>query len=386
MITRNVYDSLSTKPPLNPISKSDIGVDGHPFEIDGVTYINLTMKTENKETFVIEYEPVIVTSKNNMCIFGIKSEEKFKKCVRNESNHTLEYHTENDRTVSVKFYRQSENYKTAYIKEAKTAVIPQNYEILVKVKIDREFLKETRPPYCVSKSTESEIDIPEMKFENVDKVSKFHVENISWSSLKLKKGDILREISKVYKDSLELSSPVKILKTDICVEKLNVGELHENERDIFYNIVNKSKHEIQKCPDKKAANLPIEHKILLSDNVPVSSNPRRLPQVLREEIDSQITELREKEFIETFYSPYAAPLVPVLKKDGSIRMCCDFRLLNSKAIPAKYPIPHKDDILMEFRDSKIFCVIDLKSAYHQILITKEDREKTACVTQDYKFQ
>ena len=109
MITRNVYDSLSTKPPLNLISKSGIGVDGNPFEIDGVTYINLTMKTENKEIFVIEYEPVIVTSKFDMCIFGIKSEEKFKECVCNESNHTLEYHTENDRTVSVKFYRESGN-------------------------------------------------------------------------------------------------------------------------------------------------------------------------------------------------------------------------------------------------------------------------------------
>ena len=345
------------------------------------------MKTENKEIFVIKYEPVIVTSKIDMCIFGIKSEEKFKKCVRNESNHTLEYHTENDRTVSVKFYRESGNYKTAaYVKIAKTAVIPQNYEILVKAKIDREFLKETRPPYCVSKSTESEIDIPEMKFENVDKVLKFHVENSSLSSLKLKKGDILGEISQINEDSLELSNPVKISKTDICVEKLNVGELHENERDIFYNIVNKYKHEIQKRPDNKAADLPFEHKILLSDNVPVSSNPRRLPQALREEIDSQITELREKEFIETSYSPYAAPLVPVLKKDGSIRMCCDFRLLNSKTIPAKYPIPHIDDVLMEVRDSKIFSVIDLKSAYHQILIAKEDREKTACVTQDYKFQ
>ena len=61
-----------------------------------VTYIKWAMRTENKEKFVIEYETVIVTSKIDMCIFGIKSEEKFKKCVRNESNHTLEYHTKKD--------------------------------------------------------------------------------------------------------------------------------------------------------------------------------------------------------------------------------------------------------------------------------------------------
>ena len=54
MITRNVYDSLLTKPRLNPISKSGIGVDGHPFEIDGVTYINLIKRTENEEKIMIE--------------------------------------------------------------------------------------------------------------------------------------------------------------------------------------------------------------------------------------------------------------------------------------------------------------------------------------------
>ena len=62
MITRNVYDLLSIKSPLNLISKSDIGVDGYPFEIDGVTYINLIMRNKNKEKLVLEYKPVIVTS------------------------------------------------------------------------------------------------------------------------------------------------------------------------------------------------------------------------------------------------------------------------------------------------------------------------------------
>ena len=63
----------------------------------------------------MEYEPIIVISKTDMFIFGIKSEEKFKKCVLNESNHTLKYYTENDRTVQVKFYRESGNFKTVYV-------------------------------------------------------------------------------------------------------------------------------------------------------------------------------------------------------------------------------------------------------------------------------
>ena len=62
-------------------------------------------------------------------------------------------------------------------------MVPQNYEILVKPKTDREFLKETRPSYIILKSIGSEVDIPDMKFENVDKVLKFHMENSSLSSL-----------------------------------------------------------------------------------------------------------------------------------------------------------------------------------------------------------
>lgn len=83
-------------------------------------------------------------------------------------------------------------------------MVPQNYEILVKPKTDREFLKETRPPYIILKSIGSEVDIPDMKFENVDKVLKFHMESSSLSSIKLKPGDILREISQIDEDSLEL--------------------------------------------------------------------------------------------------------------------------------------------------------------------------------------
>ena len=64
-------------------------------------------------------------------------------------------------------------------------MIPQNYEILVQVKTDQEFLKETKPQYCVLRSRASEIHIPDMKLENVDKVLKFHVENSSLSSIKL---------------------------------------------------------------------------------------------------------------------------------------------------------------------------------------------------------
>ena len=105
-------------------------------------------------------------------------------------------------------------------------MIPQNYETLVKAKIDREFCKEIKPRNCLSKSIKSDTNIPLIKLENVAKLLKFLVENSGLSSLKLNKGDILGDISQINEDFLELTNPAKISKTDFCVEELNVGELH----------------------------------------------------------------------------------------------------------------------------------------------------------------
>ncbi len=78
-----------------PIKESSVGVAGHKFQIDGVAYLNMKLITRYGSDYIIEYEPVLFTSAVNTCIFGIKTERRFKETHRNDENMTLTFVTPN---------------------------------------------------------------------------------------------------------------------------------------------------------------------------------------------------------------------------------------------------------------------------------------------------
>src|SRR5947208_17057883 len=95
-----------------------------------------------------------------------------------------------------------------------------------------------------------------------------------------------------------------------------------------------------------------------------------------EEFRAQLEERVESGYIQQSRSPYAAPVIFVKKKDGSIRMCIDYRALNKITIKNKYPIPRIDNLFDQLNGAKVFSKIDLYSSYHQVRINPEDMEKT----------
>ena len=86
-------------------------------------------------------------------------------------------------------------------------------------------------------------------------------------------------------------------------------------------------------------------------------------------------------------SPWGAPILFVRKKDGSMRLCINFRKLNQVTIKNKYHLPRIDDLFDQLRNVKIFSKIDLRSGYHQLKIKVEDIAKTAFRTRfgHYEF-
>ncbi|GKD43742.1 putative reverse transcriptase domain-containing protein [Tanacetum coccineum] len=87
-------------------------------------------------------------------------------------------------------------------------------------------------------------------------------------------------------------------------------------------------------------------------------------------------------------SPWGAPVLFVKKKDGSFRMCIDYRELNKLTVKNRYPLPRIDDLFDQLQGSSVYSKIDLRSGYHQLRVREEDIPKTAFRTRygHYEFQ
>ncbi len=94
------------------------------------------------------------------------------------------------------------------------------------------------------------------------------------------------------------------------------------------------------------------------------------------ELENQLNDLLNKGYIRPSKSPWGAPVLFTKKKDGSLRLCVDYRDLNKLTIKNKFPLPRVDDIFDHLYGSKIFSKIDLRSGYHQIRIKESDITKT----------
>ncbi|GJZ79121.1 putative reverse transcriptase domain-containing protein [Tanacetum coccineum] len=131
----------------------------------------------------------------------------------------------------------------------------------------------------------------------------------------------------------------------------------------------------------------IEFRIeLIPGATPVAKSPYRLAPSELEELSGQLKELQDKGFIRPSSSPWGAPVLFVKKKDGSFRMCIDYRELNKLTIKNRYPLPRIDDLFDQLQGSQFFSKIDLRSGYHQLRVHEDDIPKTAFRTRYGHFE
>ncbi|WMV58447.1 hypothetical protein MTR67_051832 [Solanum verrucosum] len=120
---------------------------------------------------------------------------------------------------------------------------------------------------------------------------------------------------------------------------------------------------------------------------PISIPPYCMAPTELREIKAQIQELLDKGFIRPSASPWGAPVLFVNKKDGSMRMCIDYRQLSRVTIQNRYSLPRIDYLFDQLQGAVVFSKIDLRSGYHQLKIKREDVPKTAFRTRygHYEF-
>lgn len=177
-----------------------------------------------------------------------------------------------------------------------------------------------------------------------------------------------------------MSAQVAFPSVQQQVEDINLSSLSAEEQEQVRSVLHQytsvfSAHD----GDLGYTNL-ISHDIPLVDDVPVRQRYRRIPPSEYKVAKEHINQLLSTQIIRESSSPYASPIVLVRKKDGSLRMCVDYRQLNSKTQKDAFPLPRIEESLDALFGACWFTTLDLASGYNHVPVTEADRQKTTFCT------
>ncbi len=157
-----------------------------------------------------------------------------------------------------------------------------------------------------------------------------------------------------------------------AVENAKIAEIKGDFADVFSDSLPKG------IPPRRAIERSID---LVPGNKPAARPAYKIYFAEQAELKTQLADLLTRGSIQPSRSPYAAPVLFVKKKDTTaLRMCCDFRLLNSQTIKCAYPLPTPMSLIDQLFGAQVFSKLDLRSGYYQIRVAAEDVAKTALIT------
>lgn len=164
----------------------------------------------------------------------------------------------------------------------------------------------------------------------------------------------------------------------------------EDEINIAPNVPNCFKETVQQLVSDyvplKTKSTDIELKIYVKNEQPISHQPRRLPFSEKKIVESQVKEWLNSGIIEPSSSEFSSPLVIVKKKDGTPRVCVDYRRLNKVVVKDRFPLPLIEDILDRLQEARIFSTIDLKNGFFHVDVGKDSSKYTSFVTHEGQYQ
>ena len=124
----------------------------------------------------------------------------------------------------------------------------------------------------------------------------------------------------------------------------------------------------------------ISHRIDTGQHRPVRQPLRRHPTAYLEAIDDYVEKLQQNNIIEPSAGPWASNIVVVRRKDGRLRLCVDYRAVNSRTYHDSYPLPNVEATFDALSGASWFCTLDLRAGYHNIPVAEEDCDKTQFIT------
>ncbi|GBP92949.1 hypothetical protein EVAR_84052_1 [Eumeta japonica] len=175
--------------------------------------------------------------------------------------------------------------------------------------------------------------------------------------------------------------PDDAINSDIIIGRdlITLGFTVEISND---NLIIKKSKVINLCEVGK----PTCHFKEVDTDVCVQRRPYRLSPDERQVCRDKIKELLAANIIRPSCSPFASPILLVKKKDGSDRLCVDYRELNRNTVPDKFPLPLISDQIQRLKGANYFTILDAASGFHQIPVHKDSIERTAFVTPDGQYE
>ncbi len=156
--------------------------------------------------------------------------------------------------------------------------------------------------------------------------------------------------------------------------KITLEHLKEEQREQLLQIVDKQPNLFRTEPERTKL---IEHIIQLTDPTPIRQQPYRVPERLIEPLRREIQLIKDMGVIEPSTSPWSSRPFLVPKKDGSLRICLDFRKLNVVSRFDAYPMPQIDELVEQIGQAKYITTLDLCKGYWQVPLAQQFREYTA---------
>ncbi len=125
-----------------------------------------------------------------------------------------------------------------------------------------------------------------------------------------------------------------------------------------------------------------------NDAKPKFYKPRPVPLVYKEKVSEELDNLQKQGIVSpVLFSPWAAPIVPVLKKNGKVRLCGDYKLTINQASPVEtYPLPRIDELFSNLSGGQYFSKLDLANAYFQLPLNQESKQYVTINTHKGLFQ
>ena len=265
--------------------------------------------------------------------------------------------------------QQQIKQKQWYDRRARQSPIAAGDQVLLLLpRIGQKFKREWKGPYTVKKQmgpVNYEVEIPDQQTTKV-----YHV-NL------LKKWFPRREPERAYvhmvTDEQEELPCVQQDQQDLG--SATYGEqLTEEQKAQVTEVISQFPQISQQQPGRTTE---LTHRIVTTDQQPIRLRPYRIPPAVKDDVVSELQELLKSGIVEESTSEWAAPIVVVKKKDGTNRICVDYRKLNTITKFDAYPMPRIDEMLDAVGKAQYITTLDLAKGYWQVPLEDTDREKTA---------